>query len=80
MSKPLKSHVVSLLEIKNQQRRKFDATCRIRICVCKETKNRKINSKKGGDKQKNQDSYSTMKNQTHFSLCECLIVIFKVLY
>jgi len=31
-------------------------------------KNRKINNKKGGDKQKRQDSYSTMKNKTHFSL------------
>jgi len=30
-------------------------------------KNRKINNKKGGDKQKKQDSYSTMKNKTHFS-------------
>ena len=30
--------------------------------------NRKINIKKGGDKQKKKDSFSTMKNKTHFSL------------
>jgi len=34
----------------------------------KKAKNRKINNKKGGDKQKKQDSCSTMKNKTHFSL------------
>jgi len=34
----------------------------------KKAKNRKINYEKGGDKQKKQESYSTMKNKTHFSL------------
>jgi len=28
----------------------------VRICLCKESKNRKINDEKGGDKQKNQES------------------------
>jgi len=34
----------------------------------KKAKNRKINIKKDSDKQKKQDSYSTMKHKTHFSL------------
>ena len=34
----------------------------------KKAKNRKTNSKKDGYKQKKQDSYSAMKNKTHFSL------------
>jgi len=34
----------------------------------KKAKNWKINNKKGGDEQKKQDSYSTMKSKTHFSL------------
>jgi len=34
----------------------------------KKAKNRKSNNKKDGDKPKKQDSYSTMKNKTHFSL------------
>jgi len=38
MSKLLKSHAVGLPEIKNQQGRKFDKTCRVRICICKESK------------------------------------------
>jgi len=29
---------VNLPEIKNQQRRKFDETCRVRICICNESK------------------------------------------
>jgi len=37
MSKLLKNHAVSLPEIENQQRRKFDETCRARICICKES-------------------------------------------
>jgi len=36
----------------------------------KKAKNRKINDEKGGDKQKKQDSQSTTKNKTHFSLLE----------
>jgi len=36
----------------------------------KKVKNRKFNNKNRGDKQKKQDSYSTMKNKTHF----CLLV------
>jgi len=77
MSKLLKSRAVSLPEIKNQQGRKFDETCRLRICNLNKAKTRKIN-KKGGDKQKKQDSYSTMRNKTHFRFY--LIVIFKMLY
>jgi len=38
MSKLLKSHAVSLLEIKNQQGRKFYEACRVHICICKESK------------------------------------------
>jgi len=34
----------------------------------KKTKNRIINYEKGGDKQKKQESQSTIKNKTHFSL------------
>jgi len=34
----------------------------------KKAKNRKINDDKGGDKQKKQESYSTTKSKTHFSL------------
>jgi len=38
MSELLKSHAVSLPEMKNQQGRKFDEICRVRICICKESK------------------------------------------
>jgi len=41
MSKLIKSHAVNLPEIKNQQGRKFDETCRVRICICKESKKQK---------------------------------------
>jgi len=34
MSKLLKSHAVGLPEFKNQQERKFDEACRVRICIC----------------------------------------------
>ena len=34
----------------------------------KKAKNRNINDDKGGDKQKNQESQSTIKSKTHFSL------------
>jgi len=58
MSKLLKSHAADLSEIKNQQQqgRKFDETCRVRICICTESKNRKINDDKNGNKEKKQDS------------------------
>jgi len=59
---------VGLPEIKNQQGRKFDETCRVRIFICKESKNRKIDDEKGSDKQKKQDLYSAMKNKDHVSL------------
>jgi len=55
MSKLLKSDAVGLPEFKNQQERKFDEACRVRICIC-EKKNRKSNDEKSGDKQKKQDS------------------------
>jgi len=38
MSEQLKSHVVGVTEIENQQGRKFDETCRVRICISKEKK------------------------------------------
>jgi len=38
-----------------EQGRKFDDTCRVHICICKDSKNRKINDEQGGDKQKKQD-------------------------
>jgi len=41
---------------KNQQGRKFAETCRVRICICKESKKQSINDEKGGDKQIKQDS------------------------
>jgi len=68
MSKLLKSHAVSLPKIKNQQGRKFGETCWAHMYICKESKKIKINNKKGGEKQKKQDSYSTMKNKTYFRL------------
>jgi len=53
MSKLLKSRAVGLSEIKNQQGRKFDETCWVTIyAYVKKAKNRKINDKKCGDKQK----------------------------
>jgi len=42
MSKLLKSHAVSLPEIKNHQGRKFDELCRVRTCICKESKIEKL--------------------------------------
>jgi len=38
MSKLLKSHAVGLPLTKNQQERKYDETCRVCICICKESK------------------------------------------
>ena len=64
-----KSHAVALPEIKNQQVRKFDETCRVRTyAYVKKAKNRKINDEKGCDKQNTARFPSTMKNKTHFSL------------
>jgi len=34
----VKSHAVGLPEIKNQQERKFDETCRVPVCICEENK------------------------------------------
>jgi len=48
--------------------KKIDETCGVRFCNAKKAKNRKIYDEKGGDKQNKQDSCSTMKNKTHFSL------------
>jgi len=45
---------MGLPETKKQQGRKFDETYRVRICICQESKNRKSNDEKGGDKQKKQ--------------------------
>jgi len=36
MSKLLKSHAVSLAEVKNQQGKIFDKACRVHICICEE--------------------------------------------
>jgi len=41
MSKLLKSQAVSLPETKNQQGRKFDEICRVRLCLCRESKRQK---------------------------------------
>ena len=60
MSKLLKSHAVGLPEIKNQQVRKFEICFFWKIwfvyAYVKKAKNRKINDKKGGEKQQKQDS------------------------
>jgi len=53
---------------KNRQGGKFDETCGFVCVYAKRAKNRKINDEKGGDKQKKQESYSTIKHKTHFSL------------
>jgi len=39
-----------------------------RYAYVKKAKNRKSNDEEDGDKQKKQDTYSTIKNKTHFSL------------
>jgi len=55
MSKvPFKKHALGLPEIKNQQQqgKKFDETCRVRICTCKANKNRKINDDKDDTSKK----------------------------
>jgi len=50
-------HVMGLPETENQHDRKFDVSCRVHICICKESrKNNKSNDVEGGDKQKKQDS------------------------
>ena len=41
ITKLLKSHAVSVPEIQNQQGRKFDETCCVLICLCKESKKQK---------------------------------------
>jgi len=58
MSMLLKGHAVGLTESKNQQGRKFDKSCRVRIrcAYVKKAKNKKINDWKGGNKQRKQDS------------------------
>jgi len=43
-------------DLKTDREGKFDETCGVRICLCKQSKNRKINDEKGGDKQKKQES------------------------
>jgi len=46
-----------LAETKNQQGRKFDETCRVYTCICKERrKNWKSHYEESGDKQKKQES------------------------
>jgi len=69
MSKLLKSHAVSLPpRLKTNREENLTKHVGFVYAYIKKAKNRRINKKKGGDKQKNQDSYSTMKNKTHFSL------------
>jgi len=53
MNKLLKSHDVALPQIKNQKGRKFHETCRVRICICKESKNRKLMMRKVATSRKN---------------------------
>jgi len=50
MSKLLKSHAVSLLEITNQEEN-FDETCRVRIYICKESKIEKLIIRKVGSRK-----------------------------
>jgi len=38
MSKLSKSHALGLPGTKNHQGRKFDETCRVCLCICKESK------------------------------------------
>jgi len=54
--------------LKKQQGGKFDETWVLYIPMQKKQKIKKFNDEKGGDKQKKQESWSTIKNKTHFSL------------
>jgi len=78
MSKPLKSHAAGLPEIEDQQGRKLDETRRVRICICKESRtNRKSNGVKVATSSKSKTHNRHWKTRP-ISVCECLIVIFKV--
>ena len=68
MSKLLKIHAVSLLEIKTNREENLTKHVGFAYAYVKKAKNIKINNKEGGDKQKKQDSCSKMKNKTPFSL------------
>jgi len=58
---------VSLPETKNQQEENLTKQVGFIYPYVKKANNWKINDEKDGDKQKRQDSYSKMKNKTHFS-------------
>ena len=53
-------------DLKTDREESLTKHVRFVYAYVKKAKNRKINNKKGGNKQTKQDSYSTMKNKTHF--------------
>jgi len=69
MSKLLKSHAVGLPETKDQQRRKYEETCPVYICICNESKKIENVMRKVATSRKSKTHNGTMKNKTHFGLC-----------
>jgi len=61
---------MSLPKIKNQQGKNVTKHVRFVYAYVYKAKNRKINDEKRGDNQKKEDSKSTTKNKTDFSLLE----------
>jgi len=72
---------VGLPETQNQQGRIFDETRCVHICISKVSKKRKSNNEQGGDQQKLKSKTHNRQSKTRpISVCEFLIVIFKMLY
>jgi len=68
VSKLLKSHAVSLPEIKNQQGRNFDETCRIRIRLCKKAKKETLMMRKVATSRKYK-THNRQRKTRHISVC-----------
>ena len=72
---------MGLPETENQQGTTFDEICWVHMRICTESKKiRKSNNEEGGDKQKKNKTHNRQCKTRPISVCECVIVIFKMLY
>jgi len=67
MSKLLKCHAVSLPEIQKPTGGKFDETCGVRICLCKESK-KKLMMRKVATSRKSKN-HNRQSKARHISVC-----------
>jgi len=56
-----------------------ESMTRVTLSLVKKAKNRKSSDEEGGGKQKKQISHNQLWKTRHVSVCECLIVVFKML-